>query len=330
MRPHLLHHLQIVRYSIVSAGIVTATLVAASAQAQNFPARPIRMIVPFATGGSVDAVAKAVNAPASKRLGQSVYLEYVPGGSGSVGAGLVAASPADGYTVLLTSTALLIGNAMYKNPFDAHKDFTPVSELARFDYALIAHPKFAAQTVKELVELGKKSKGTTSFASSGSATASRVIGEVLNKNTGADLLHVPYRGAGPARADVIERQVDVAFDDLGPALAAARAGKVRIIALTGRERSPLAPDVPTIAETLPGVFVDNWIGIFVRSGTPKAAIDRLNAAFAEAVKEPVVAKAMAAQSLVPVGSTATAFEEVTQDFRKRYVDLIKQFVIEPD
>lgn len=318
------------RYCIVSSMIGMAVLAAASAHAQSFPTRPIRMIVPFASGGAVDAVAKAVNTSASSRLGQPVYIEYVPGGSGSVGAGLVASSPADGYTVLLTSTALLIGNAMYKNPFDAHKDFTPVSELARFDYALITHPKFPARNVRELVELGKKSKGTTSFASSGSATASRVIGEVLNKNTGADLLHVPHRGAGPARMDVMERQVDVAFDDLGPALAAARAGKVRVIALTGRERSPLAPDVPTIAETYPGVFVDNWIGVFVRSGTPRAAVDRLNAAFAEAVKDPAVAKTMAAQSLVPVGSTASAFEDVTQDFRKRYVELIRQFVIEPD
>ncbi len=305
-------------------------LAVASAQAQNFPTHAVRMIVPFAAGGSVDAVAKAVNASASKRLGQPVYIEYVPGASGSTGAGLVASGPADGYTVLLTSTALLIANAMYKNAFDAQKDFTPVSELARFDYALIVHPKFAARTVKELVELGKKSKGTTSFASSGSATASRVIGEVLNKNTGADFLHVPYRGAGPARMDVIERQVDVAFDDLGPALVAARAGKVRMLATTGRERSPLAPDVPTIAETFPGVFVDNWIGVFVRSGTPRAAVDRLNAAFAEAVKDPAVAKAMSGQSLVAVGSTPAAFEEVAQDFRKRYVDLIKQFVIEPD
>ncbi|MGH8617705.1 MAG: Bug family tripartite tricarboxylate transporter substrate binding protein [Burkholderiales bacterium] len=317
-------------YCIVLAALVIVPMVTATAQAQNFPTRPIRMIVPFAAGGSVDAVAKAVNAPASKRLGQPVYIEYVPGASGGTGAGLVAGTPADGYTVLLTSTALLIANAMYKNSFDAHKDFTPVVELARFDYALIAHPKFAARTVRELVELGKKSKGTTSFASSGSATASRVIGEVLNKNTGADLLHVPYRGAGPARMDVVERQVDVAFDDLGPALAAARAGKVRVLATTGKDRSPLAPDVPTIAETFPGVFVDNWIGVFVRSGTPKAAVDRLNAAFAEAVKDPAVAKTMAAQSLVAVGSTPAAFEEVTQDFRKRYVDLIKQFVIEPD
>jgi len=317
-------------YFVVFTGFAALVSTALPVAAQAFPARPVRLIVPFAADGSVDALAKAVNASVSRALGQPVYIEYVPGLSGNVGAGLVATSPADGHTVLLTSTALLIGNAIFKLPFDAHKDFTPVSELASFDYALIAHPKFPARTVQELVALGKKSKGTTSFASSGSATASRLIGEVLNRNTGADLLHVPYRGAGPARADVIERQVDVAFDDLEPALAAARAGKVRIIAVTGKTRSPMAPDVPAIAESFPEVFVDNWIGIFVRSGTPKAAVDRLNAAFSGAVKDPAVGKSMTAQGLVAVGSTPGAFSAATEDFRKRYVALIKQFVIEPD
>jgi len=324
--PKLLHPLVLTGLAVAAVAAVAST----AAQAQSFPSRPIRLIVPFTAGGSVDALAKAINTTVSKRLGQPVVIEYVPGASGSTGAALVASGPADGYTVLLTSTALLIRGAMFKDGFDPHKDFTPVSELARFDYALIAHPKFPARNATELVALAKRSKGTTSFASSGSGTASRVIGEVLNRNTGADLLHVPYRGAGPARLDVIERQVDVAFDDIGPALAAARAGKVRVIATTGRERSPFAPDTPTLAETFPGVFVDNWIGIFVRSGTPKAAVDRLNAAFAEAVKDPAIAKALTGQGLVTAGSTAAAFDEVVEDFRKRYVDLIKQFVIEPD
>jgi tripartite-type tricarboxylate transporter receptor subunit TctC len=317
-------------HGIVFAALTTFAISATPAAAQGFPTRPIRLIVPFAAGGSVDALAKAINVSVSKRLGQPVYIEYIPGGSGSIGAGVVATSAADGYTVLLTSTALLINNAMYKNAFDAQKDFTPVSQLARFDYALIAHPKFPAGSVTELVALGKRSKGTTSFASSGSSTASRVIGELLNKNTGAELLHVPYRGAGPARMDVVERQVDVAFDDLGPALVAARAGKIKVIAVTGQARSPLAPEIPTIAETYPGVFVDNWIGVFVKNGTPAAIVDRLNEAFAAAVKDPVIAKALAADGIVAIGSRPDEFAALTRDFNTRYTDLIKQFVIEPD
>jgi tripartite-type tricarboxylate transporter receptor subunit TctC len=215
-------------------------------------------------------------------------------------------------------------------PYDPLKDFIPVSQLVRGYIVLIASPRYPANDIKSVITLARDNQGLTSFGSSGSGTTSRLVGEMLNIETKADLLHVPYRGASAARNDVVMRQVDLAFDDLGPALDAAKAGRIKMIALASSNRSKIAPNLPTISETFPGISADPMIGVWVRSGTPAAAVERLARELAAVVRDPAVAKILTEQTYEPVGSSPQEFGIEVNAAQEKYRRIVKAAGVELD
>jgi tripartite-type tricarboxylate transporter receptor subunit TctC len=283
-----------------------AGAVAPPARAQtDYPSGPVTLVVPFPAGGSTDLVARLVAAAMSKNLGQQVVVENRGGAGGNIGAAAVARAEPDGYTILMGTVAThALNPALYKKmPYDAVADFAPISLLALIPNVLVVNPDFPARSVPELVELLKAHPGEYSYASSGNGTPLHLSGELFKSMAGVDMVHVPYKGAGPALVDVIAGHVPIMFDNLPPSLEQIRAGKLRGLAVTTKERAPAIPELPTIAETLPGYETYSWNALFAPAGTPEPIIQRLNEAARAAVKDPEIAAKLKDLSATPVGST---------------------------
>ncbi len=276
----------------------------ATAQA-DYPTGPVTLVVPFPAGGSTDLVARLVAAGMSKNLGQQVVVENRGGAGGNIGAAAVTRAEPDGYTVLMGTVAThALNPALYKKmPYDAVEDFAPISLLALIPNVLVVNPDFPARSVPELVDLLKAHPGEYSYASSGNGTPLHLSGELFKSMAGVDMVHVPYKGAGPALVDVIAGHVPIMFDNLPPSLEQIRAGKLRGLAVTTKERAPAIPELPTVAETLPGYETYSWNALFAPAGTPGPIIQRLNEAARAAVKDPEIAAKLKDLSATPVGST---------------------------
>jgi tripartite-type tricarboxylate transporter receptor subunit TctC len=276
----------------------------ATAQA-DYPTGPVTLVVPFPAGGSTDLVARLVAASMSKNLGQQVVVENRGGAGGNIGAAAVTRAEPDGYTILMGTVAThALNPALYKKmPYDAVEDFAPISLLALIPNVLVVNPDFPAKSVPELVELLKAHPGEYSYASSGNGTPLHLSGELFKTLAGVDMVHVPYKGAGPALVDVIAGHVPIMFDNLPPSLEQIRAGKLRGLAVTTKERAPAIPELPTVAETLPGYETYSWNALFAPAGTPGPIIQRLNEAARAAVKDPEIAAKLKDLSATPVGST---------------------------
>lgn len=273
---------------------------------QTYPDRPIRLVVPFAAGGSTDIVARIIAAKMSEILKQQVVVENRAGAGGNAGAAAVARAAPDGYTVLMGTVAThAINPALYtKMPYDPVKDFAPVSLLVNVPNVVVVHPSLNVKSVKELIELLKANPGKYDYASSGIGTPLHLSGALFESMAGVKMVHVPYKGAGPALLDVVAGQVKIMFDNLPSSIGQIRKGAVVGLAVTTKERSPAAPDIPTVAESgLPGYETYSWNAIFAPAGTPQAYIDILAKAGAEAVADPTVKARLADLSAVPVGST---------------------------
>lgn len=271
----------------------------------DYPTRPVTLVVPFPAGGSTDLVARLVAAGMAEALGRQVVVENRGGAGGNTGSAAVAKSPPDGHTILMGTVAThALNPALYgEMPYDAVEDFAPVSLLALVPNVLVVNPGFPAGSVAELVDLLRAAPGKYGYASAGNGTPAHLSAELFKSMAGVDMVHVPYRGAGPALVDVMGGHVPIMFDNLPPSLEHIRAGRLRGLGVTTRGRAPAAPDLPTVAETLPGYETYSWNALFAPAGTPGAVVDRLNAAALAALADPGVAATLGELGATTVGST---------------------------
>lgn len=287
--------------------ILALALMTGFAQAQeDYPNRPIRLVVPFAAGGSTDIVARIIAAKMSEILKQQVIVENRAGAGGNAGAAAVAKAAPDGYTVLMGTVAThAINPALYtKMPYDPVKDFAPVSLLVNVPNVVVVHPSLNVKNVAELIALLKANPDKYEYASSGIGTPLHLSGALFESMAGVKMVHVPYKGSGPAMVDLMAGQVKIMFDNLPSAIGHIRKGTIVGLAVTTKDRSPAAPDMPTVSESgLPGYETYSWNAIFAPAGTPMAIIDKLAKAGAEAVADPAVKAKLADLSAVTVGST---------------------------
>lgn len=293
----------------LAAGLAAFPALSRVAKAQSYPARPVRVIVPFAAGGPGDAFARPVAQKLSERLGKQFYVENLPGAGGNIGTGQPARSAHDGHTVLMTANSFVINPSFYKKvPYDPRRDFDPVTLAAEITLGLWVHSSVPATSVKELVELIKANPGRYNYASAGVGTSVHLIGEEFRLALGLDLVHVPFNGGGPAIASTIAGHTPIAFTGLAPAMPHITKGTLRALALMSR--SELLPDVPTMAEAgYPQIRGDEWIGVFVPAGTPRPVIDVLNREIAAIMALPAMKEQLAMLGLAPIVSTPEAFRD---------------------
>jgi tripartite-type tricarboxylate transporter receptor subunit TctC len=280
-------------------------LAAFGAGAQAYPAKPVRMIVTFAAGGSSDVLARAVGKFVGDGLGQQVVVENRPGAGGRIGAEAAAKAPADGYTLLFGTIGTHgVGPALFRNlPFDPIRDFAPIGLLHKLPNLLVVHPSVGVSSVRELISLAKAQPGKLTFASAGAGTVSHLSAELFKSVAGVDIVHVPYKGGGAAVPDVLAGTVSMMFETIPTASPHARSGKLRALAVTTATRSQFAPDVPPVADALPGYEVSSWTGLFAPAGTPPAIVARLNSETVRITRDPAYLEAMKTIGTDAVSST---------------------------
>ncbi|WP_280187472.1 Bug family tripartite tricarboxylate transporter substrate binding protein [Delftia sp. PS-11] len=276
--------------SLAALGALTGT--AALAQEQ-FPSKPITIIVPFAAGGTTDILARIVSQALQQELGQTVIVDNKPGAGGNIGAVAAARAPADGYTLFMGTVGThAINAALYSKPgYDPIKDFSPLTRVANVPNLLVAHPSQPFKTVKEMIAYARANPGKLNYGSSGSGSSIHLSGELFRSMTGLDMVHVPYKGSAPAITDLLGNQIAIMFDNMPSAIQHVRSGKLRPIAVTTAKRSPELPDVPTVAESgVPGYEATSWFGLWTQAKTPAPVQQRLYTAIAKVLKDPAVVK----------------------------------------
>lgn len=297
----------------------------------TYPEKPIRLIVSYPAGGSVDVAARILQEPLSKGLGQSVVIENKGGAGGTIGTAQVAKAAPDGYTLLLTLSSHTINPAIYeKLPFDTEKDLAPVSMVASAPQVLVANPAFKPSTIAELIEYAKASTNPVIYGSAGVGSPSHIAGELLTKQAGISLNHVPYRGGGPATVDVLGGQIPLLWVSLPSVTQYIRNGKLKALAVSTKERTPVLPDVPSVDETLPGFNVDSWYAMFAPAGTPRSVIDKIQKVLAESAGEKAIQDAFLAQGAVAVGGTPEALDAVVKQEIPAWKQLAKEANIKVD
>ena len=295
------------------------------AAAQDYPSKPVKLVVPFPPGGSVDLVARLIGKSLQDELKQPFLVENKPGASGNIGAGQVAKSPADGYTLLVGSAGVFAANQyLYANPpFDPLTAFVPIMRIVDQPNLLVVSGNSPIHSVRELIAAAKAQPGKLTFGSASVGSAQHFATEVFKQQTGVDLLHVPYKGGAPALTDLMGGQIDMLFDTSPTALPYAKSGKLRALAITSAQRSPLLPDVPTMKEAgLPNYEVVTWTGIAAPAGTPAAVVNRINAALKTALKGPL-GQQLADAALIPVGDSPEAFRAFLHKDAANYSRLVK-------
>ena len=299
--------MKLLRY--LAAMLLVCLPLAAAAQADDFPSKAIRIVVPFPPGGATDAAARLVAMKMSERWGQPVLVDNRAGAGGNVGSDIVAKAPPDGYTLVMGVTGShAINTSLYsKMPYDPVTDFVAISQVAVVPNVLVVHPSVPVHNLAELVALAKREPGKLNYASLGNGTAAHLGMEMLKSAAGVDITHVPYKGSAPAVSDLLAGQVQMMVDGLPSALPHIKAGKLRAIALTSLHRAPSLPDLPTIAEKYPGFYADAWSGLFAPKGTPQAVVDKLSAEVQRILKLPDVREKLMALGAEPVGSTQAEF-----------------------
>ena len=280
-----------------------------TAAAQPYPSKPIKIIVPFPAGGIADTFARVVGQKVAEAWGQPVVVENKPGAGGSIGADLVAKSAPDGYTIVMGSigTHAVNPHLVKAMPYDAQKDFAPIAHVLEAEGLLVVHPSVAARTVPELIAFLKSQPGKLSYASAGVGTASHLAGELFRTMAGVDLIHVPYKGNAPAITDVVGGQAHMIFATMPTVIQQAKAGRLRPVAVIGAARAKAVPDVPTVAETLPGFEVSNWVGLFAPAGTPPEIVRRWNAEVQRIMNSPDVQPRLEAEGARFVPTTPESF-----------------------
>ncbi|MBI3917290.1 MAG: tripartite tricarboxylate transporter substrate binding protein [Betaproteobacteria bacterium] len=298
------------------------------APAAEYPSRPLRLVVSFPPGGSADFQARIIGPKLTEQLQQQIVVDNRSGGGGVIALELVARSTADGYTLLLgPSSALAVNpNVFAKLPYDPVKDFAPISMTSRVTLAVVAAPSLPVSSMKGLIALAKASPGKITYGSTGIGGVAHLAGEMLKSMAGVDLIHVPYKGAGPQLVDIMSDNVAVGFASLTSAIPHMRAGRLKVLVVTSSKRSSAAPDVPTVSEAgLPGLEIaTGWFGILAPAHTPKAVISRLNSDVVRAIQSPDLQKRFLAQGLDPATSTAEEFAALIRTERAKWAEVVKQ------
>jgi len=307
------------------------TFSAVAQDAQNYPTKPIRMIVPYPPAGGTDVVARILADPLSATLGQPIVIDNRGGAAGNLGTDLAAKAPPDGYTILFTLSSHTINPKLYDNlPFDVERDFAPISLAALSPQILVANPSVPANNVRELIALAKAQPGKLNFASVGTGSPGHIAGELFKLKTGVDMVHVPYKGGGPAVTDTLGGQVQLLFVTLPAAMQYVKAGKLKALAVTSDKRSEAAPEIPTIAETVPDCIVNSWYGALAPAKTPPAIIAKLQAAFAKVLAMPEVKAKLFQQGAEAASSSSAEFDARIRAELKQWEYVIREAKIKAD
>ena len=295
------------------------------AAAQAYPTKPMRLVVPYPPGGPTDFVGRAISARLTELLGQQMVVDNRPGAGTIIGSELIARAAPDGYNLLFgtgggTFLAPLI---LPKVPYDPQKDFAPVAMLVISPQVLVVHPGVGANSVKELIAVAKAKPGQLNFSSVGTGTSPHLGGELFKSLAGVDMVHVPYKGTAPAMTDLIAGRVQLAWSSIPTVLTHVQAGRLKMLGIGGTRRSPALPDIPTIADTLPGFELVTWYAIFAPTGTPAAIISRLNAETAKVLRDADLVKRFSEQGLEPTVMTPAELKRYTENDVNRWARLIK-------
>ena len=323
----------IIRKMLGAAICAAATLHAASAGAQAWPTKPIRLMVPFPPGGSTDIVARIVAQKLAERLGQPIVIENRGGGGGTLGTSVVARSAPDGYNlgVASTSTHVVAPGVYAKLEYDPVKDFAPIGLMAVSPYLLVVNPALPAKSLKELVELAKRQPGKLNYASAGIGSTTHLAMEMLKSVSNTYMLHIPYSGNGPAGVAVVSGQVEILFGSLPALLAQAKSGRVRALAVGTPKRSPSLPDVPTVAESgYPGFDASLWLALMAPTGTPQPIIERVNREIAVVIAAPEMKAALDKAGAEPLTGTPGDLAAMIRDGVPKYAKIIKTAGITPE
>jgi len=306
--------------------LVGAALVAGVVQAQNYPVKAIRLVVPQPPGGGNDVIARMISQKLSVALKQQIAVDNRAGAGGLIGADVAAHSPADGYTLLLGNVATLaiIPNVQKKMPYDALKDFAPVSLIASAPLLVVVHPSVPVHSIKQLVALARAKPGQLNYASNGVGSSTHLATEMFKMMTKTDLVHVPYKGLGPATTDLLSGQIQLMFSSAVAMMPHVQAKRLRAIAMTGAKRSTAIPDIPTVAESgVPDYESGSWYGILAPTGTPREIIDLLNREIVAAVRSADITDRLVAEAVIPVGNSPAEFAAHIQKEYTRIGNVIR-------
>jgi tripartite-type tricarboxylate transporter receptor subunit TctC len=317
----------------LTAWAIAGIALAATAHAQTYPTKSIRLIVPFPPGGSTDLMGRVLGAKLGEAFNQQVIVENRPGASGMIGNELVARAAPDGYMLTMgTIGAMSVNVSLFKSvPYDATRDFAPVSLTGNVENLLVVHPSVPVRNVKELIALAASKPGLLIFASSGTGNAPHLAGELFNQLANVKMVHLPYKGGGPAMIDLVAGQVSLSFASMPSSLPFAKSGKLRAIAVGGAKRSPAAPDIPTVAESgLPGFEVTDWQGLLAPAKTPAAVTERLNRETIRILNERDVKERLAAAGLQVVTNTPAQFADFIRSEIDKWGKVIRAAGIKPE
>jgi tripartite-type tricarboxylate transporter receptor subunit TctC len=296
------------------------------AAAEEFPSKPIRIVVPYAAGGTLDMLGRVLGQKIGDEWGQPVVVDNKPGANGIIGTEQAAKAPADGYTLVMVSAgSFAINPSLYqKLSYEPLRDFAPVTLGVNAPIMLVAHPLVPAATAAELIAYAKANPGKLSFASAGTGSAQHLAGELFKSMAGIDIVHVPYKGSAPAVTDLLGGKVALMFNVMPTVIQHVRAGKLKAIGMATPQRSALVPDVPSIAESgLPGYAAGSWYGVVAPAGTPAPVIDKLNAQMVRTLRQPDVREKLSAQGVEPVGDTPAEFAELIRSEIAKYGKIVK-------
>ena len=310
---------------LVTGLVLSCSAFTAAAQVESdYPNRPIRWIVPYPPGGSTDLVARLTGQWLSQRLGQQVIVENRAGGGNNIGTELAIKAPPDGYTIFLVNPANAINATLYRNlPFVFLNDMVPVAGLIRVPNVMTVTKNFPAKTVAEFIDYGKKNPDKINMASSGAGTSVHLSGELFKSMSGIGMTHIPYKGAGPAITDLLGGQVDVLFDNMPSIISHIRSGSVRALGVTSAQRSPALPDVPVVADTVPGYEASAWFGASAPKGTPAAVIARLNREINAALADPAMRAKFADLGGVPIAGTPEQFWAIHKMETEKWAKIVQ-------
>lgn len=316
------------RGTAVRVLLAAALAASAIAVAAEYPSRPIRVVIPYPPGGGIDIPIRALAPMLAERLGQPLVLDNRAGATGIIGTELVARSVPDGYTLLMHSVAglALVPNMGTPLPYDPLQDFAPVTQATSAPYMLVVHPKVPAASVTQLIAYAKTRPGELNYSSSGNGSATHLAGLLFCSMAGVRMIHVPYKGAGPATADVLAGHIQTRFSAIPAALPHMKAGRLRALAVTSSGRFHLLPELPAMAETLPGFAVDSWSAVLAPARTPAAVVRKLNAEFVGALRAPEVKALLEANGTEAVGSSPERLGELMRSELKRWAPIVKAAV----
>jgi tripartite-type tricarboxylate transporter receptor subunit TctC len=314
------------------AGVALAAVAAGIAQAQDYPSRPVKIIVPFAAGGPADIYARFLAQRLQGALGQPFVVDDRPGAGSIVGTDAAAKSPPDGYTLLVMSNTHTVNESLIPSkPFALQRDFVPIAPVNYSDLVMVVHPSVPAKTLAEFIALAKAQPGKLNYASSGAGTPYHMAGELFKAMAGVNIVHIPYKGSSGARTDVLGGQVQMMFDAVTTMAEHVKAGQVRALATSGKVRSTVLPDVPTLSEAgVPGYEATIWLGVVAPRGTPPAIVNRLNAEITKIVSQPEVKREWAAQGAVAMTMTPDEFGKYIADDIVKWERIVKISGAKPD